>query len=137
MSRFNRVVIDHFTSPRNLGRIAAPDARAFVGNPVCGDQILFTATFDGEVLHEIQFEARGCAASIAVGSVIADSIAGCTVADLEQFAESAVVERIGVLPPEQRHVVQLATDAVHRLATSRRTGILDEPVDDRDGEDDR
>ena len=57
MARFSSTVIDHFTNPRNCARLPDADASAFVGNPVCGDQILLTARVHDDVVREIGFEA--------------------------------------------------------------------------------
>ncbi|MBU3924518.1 iron-sulfur cluster assembly scaffold protein, partial [Patescibacteria group bacterium] len=34
---YSNKVIDHFTHPRNFGKIKNPDAMGEAGNPVCGD----------------------------------------------------------------------------------------------------
>ena len=36
---YNETLIDHFTHPRNVGKIENPDAMAVVGDPTCGDFI--------------------------------------------------------------------------------------------------
>lgn len=37
VSRFSPTMVDHFTNPRNSGRVEQADVYAFIGNPVCGD----------------------------------------------------------------------------------------------------
>ena len=126
MGRFSATVVDHFSSPRNLGRVPNPDAQAFVGSPVCGDQILLTAVFDGDRITDVHFEARGCAPSLAVGSLLTTVLPGLDVDGCEALTAEDVVRLLDGLAPEQRHVADLGAEVAHRLAHSRRTGSLDE-----------
>lgn len=126
MGRFSATVVDHFSSPRNLGRVPDPDAQAFVGSPVCGDQILLTASFDGDLVSQVSFEARGCAPSLAVGSLLTTILPGLDVDGCESLTTAEVVRLLDGLAPEQRHVADLGAEVAHRLAHSRRTGTLDE-----------
>ena len=36
---YNKVVMDHFRNPRNVGTIEDPDGVGEVGNPLCGDMM--------------------------------------------------------------------------------------------------
>ncbi|TET13506.1 MAG: iron-sulfur cluster assembly scaffold protein [Dehalococcoidia bacterium] len=37
---YNRLIVDHFSNPRNVGGIEDPDAEIIIGNPVCGDKVV-------------------------------------------------------------------------------------------------
>jgi nitrogen fixation NifU-like protein len=126
MPRFSAAVIDHFTNPRNCGRVEDPDVAAFVGNPVCGDQILLTARVRGDTVGEVAFEAFGCSASLAVASILTERLAGMPMADIADLDQDRVIDWAGGLAPDQRHVATLGADVAHRLAENYRTGISDE-----------
>lgn len=126
MPRFSAEVIDHFTNPRNCGRLDSPDVAAFVGNPVCGDQILLTARVSDDAVGEVAFEAFGCSASLAVASILTERLPGMSMADLVALSPDRVAEWAGGLAPDQRHVATLGADVAHRLAENRRDGVLDE-----------
>ncbi len=126
MPRFSPAVIDHFTNPRNCGRVDAPDVAAFVGNPVCGDQILLTAHVADDAVSDIAFEAFGCSASLAVASILTERLAGMALADIAALDQDQVADWAGGLAPEQRHVATLGADVAHRLATNHREGIIDD-----------
>lgn len=126
MPRFSACVVDHFTNPRNCGRLDDPDAAAFVGNPVCGDQILLTARLRGDTVTEVTFEAFGCSASLAVASILTERLAGMTLADIDGVDADRVADWAGGLAPDQRHVATLGADVAHRLAGNHRSGILDD-----------
>ena len=126
MARFSPEVIDHFTNPRNCGRLPSADVAAFVGNPVCGDQILLTArTHDGS-LGELGFEAFGCSASLAVASILTEQLRGMPISALTDLDTDAVLRWSGGLSPDQRHVAELGVDVIRRLADNLRTGVSDE-----------
>ena len=126
MPRFSPVIIDHFTNPRNGGELPDADVRAFVGNPVCGDQIQLTAMVVDGVVTDIRFRAFGCSPSLAVASLLTTILGGrplCTAADVD--AES-IATALGGLAPEQRHVAGLAVDVAHRLFTNFESGVSDD-----------
>ena len=131
MPRFSAAVIDHFTNPRNCGRLADPDVAAFVGNPVCGDQILLTARVRAEAVSDIAFEAFGCSASLAVASILTERLTGMQVPDIAGIDGAQVADWAGGLGPDQQHVAVLGADVAHRLAENYRNGVLDDagPVD--------
>ncbi len=126
MPRFSPTVIDHFTNPRNSGRLSGPDASAFVGNPVCGDQILLTAHVAEDSVTEVGFEAFGCSASLAIASILTECLAGMSIPEIADLSEAQIIEWSGGLGPDQRHVATLGTDVAHRLADNYRNGITDD-----------
>ncbi len=122
MARFSPTIVDHFTNPRHCGRLAQADVSAFVGNPVCGDQILLSARTDGATVSEIGFEAFGCSASLAIASILAERLTGMAVEDIRRIEVGDVLCWAGGLSPDQRHVAQLGADVAHRLAAHCRHG---------------
>lgn len=126
MPRFSSIVVDHFSNPRNLGRISQPDAQAFVGNPVCGDQILLSAVFEGDIVSNIKFEARGCAAALATGSLLTELLAGKNVDQCAAITANDLTNSLGGLNPEQAHVVKLGLDVIERFVRSKQLGKLDQ-----------
>ncbi|MFD6195128.1 iron-sulfur cluster assembly scaffold protein [Mycobacteriaceae bacterium NPDC060252] len=127
MPRFSPTVVDHFTNPRNSGRLAQVDVTAFIGNPVCGDQILLTAQIQEEVVSQVGFEAYGCSASLAVASILTERLSGMSVEAIATIEATQVAEWSGGLSPEQQHVAALGADVAQRLANNYRNGI-DEDV---------
>ncbi|MFC0598282.1 iron-sulfur cluster assembly scaffold protein [Streptomyces palmae] len=126
MARYSPTVVDHFTNPRNAGELEDPDVRAFIGNPVCGDQIMLTATVTDGTITEIRFRAHGCAASLATASVLTEAAQGLPITDLEQWDDAYVTSLLGGLGPDQRHVATLGRQVAHRLVRNHREGVDDE-----------
>lgn len=126
MPRFSPTVVDHFTNPRNIGELAGANVRAFVGNPVCGDQILLTAHVRDGVVVDLRFQAFGCSASLAVASLLTTVLKGSAVDRAAALDADEVEELTGGLAPDQRHVAALAADVAHRLAANFRSGVNDD-----------
>lgn len=129
MPRFSATVVDHFTNPRNCGELADADVRAFVGNPVCGDQILLTALVQDDVVTEIAFQAFGCSASLAVASLLTTAIQGVALDDVKSLDATRIEDLAGGLAPDQRHVAALGADVAQRLVDNYRRGINDDGPD--------
>lgn len=126
MPRFSPTVIDHFSTPRNCGRVPGADVSALVGNPVCGDQILLSARTDGARVAQIGFEAFGCSAALAVASILTEHLAGMTVDELDAVDADLILLWSGGLGPEQRHTAVLGADVCRRLAVNARSGANDD-----------
>ncbi|MCB0941797.1 MAG: iron-sulfur cluster assembly scaffold protein [Mycobacterium sp.] len=126
MARFSPTIVDHFTSPRNCGRLPSADVAAFVGNPVCGDQILLTARVDGDAVSDVTFEAFGCSASLAIASILTERLTGLTVPEVAAVTTDQVLQWSGGLSPDQRHVAELGADVAHRLAGNYCNGLSDD-----------
>lgn len=126
MGRFSPTIVDHFTAPRNCGRLPNADVAAFVGNPVCGDQILLTARVDRDAISEVAFEAFGCSASLAMASILTERLTGLSIPEIAAITTEQVLQWSGGLSPDQRHVAELGTDVAHRLAANYRDGVSDE-----------
>jgi nitrogen fixation NifU-like protein len=101
---------------------ALPDAdvTAEATNPCCGDRLRLYARFDGGRVAACTFLAYGCAALIAVGSLLTEAVRGRPVDELAAFDEGRVAELAGGLSPGQRHCAALGRDALHALLTTYR-----------------
>jgi len=104
---YQEVLLDHYRSPRNRGRLAAATGRAEGHNPLCGDRIAVEVEVDGGRLRNVAFEGSGCAISTASASLMTEAIAGLAEDEIaalfEQFRkavtgdESADLEPLGKL----------------------------------------
>jgi nitrogen fixation NifU-like protein len=75
---YREVLLDHYRHPRGRRPLSRPGLSVEGFNPTCGDQIKLAVTLDGETVGEAQVECRGCAISVASGSILAEMIPGKT-----------------------------------------------------------
>lgn len=119
---YSERLLDHFQNPRNVGELPAPAVTAEVSNPACGDILRLSVRFEGDVAVDARYKVRGCTASIAAGSALAEWIPGKTRAALRELGTDFIEERVGGLAPESKHAAVLCVDGlkqVLRIARSR------------------
>jgi nitrogen fixation NifU-like protein len=81
---YRETILDHYQSPRNRGRLLAPDVATQGSNPLCGDEIeLSLAIADGHIV-DVAFQGQGCSISQASASMMTQTIRGKTLAEVEQ-----------------------------------------------------
>jgi nitrogen fixation protein NifU and related proteins len=115
-------VLDHFQEPRNVGELAAPDARVRVENPACGDILELTVKIENGVIAAVRFRAKGCVSAVACGSLLTEMIAGKHLIKAGELHQKDLIRKIGGLPPASGHAAQLAMDALHALLVDATRG---------------
>lgn len=73
---YREVILDHFSSPRNVGELPGADIQAAGTNPLCGDEITFALKLNGSRIEQIRFKGKGCAISQAAGSMLTEQLRG-------------------------------------------------------------
>jgi len=113
MPVYSEKVMDHFMHPRNVGEIADADGVGTVGNPVCGDMMVFYIKVADGRLSDIKFKTFGCGAAIAVSSMVSELAKGKTLEEAKQITNRMVAEELDGLPSNKMHCSNLGADALH------------------------
>ena len=106
-------VVDHYTNPRNVGKIENASGIGEVGNPVCGDIMKMFIKVEDNVIKDVKFKTFGCGAAIATSSISTEMIKGKTIEEALKLKNSDVVEALDGLPPVKIHCSLLAEEAIH------------------------
>ena len=108
-------VMEHFANPRNVGELDTPDGVGEVGNPTCGDMMVFHIKVNPEtdIIEEIKYKTFGCGAAIAVSSMVSEMAKGKTVDEALEITNNMVAEELGGLPAQKMHCSNLGADALH------------------------
>lgn len=111
---YSEKVMDHFTHPRNLGKMDDADGVGEVGNAKCGDimQMFLKINDETGVIEDVKFKTFGCGAAVATSSMATEMIKGRTVDEALKLSNAAVVEALEGLPPQKIHCSVLAEEAV-------------------------
>ena len=96
---YSKIVMDHFKNPRNQGRMENPDGVGKVGNPTCGDVLWFYIKVKDGIIEDVKWETYGCAAAIAVSSIVSEMIKGKKIGDVLKIKNRDVLKGLGNLPP--------------------------------------
>ena len=92
---YREILLDHYRSPRNRGRLDTPTASADGANPLCGDQITLDIVLDDDGnVADVAFEGTGCSISQASSSMMTGYVkgrpAGEALAGVEAFQRMMV-----------------------------------------------
>ena len=121
-------VVDHYTNPRNVGKIDDASGVGEVGNPVCGDIMKMFIKVENGIIVDVKFKTFGCGAAIATSSISTEMIKGKTLEEALQLKNTDVVNSLGGLPPVKLHCSVLAEEAIHEAIADyyRKEGKLTE-----------
>ena len=127
-------VMDHFTNPRNVGKLDDADGVGEVGNAKCGDIMRMYIKVDNDIITDVKFNTFGCASAIATSSMATELIKGKTVKEALDLSNKAVVEALDGLPVHKLHCSVLAEQAVRAAVKDYydRNDIAYDPEDFRD-----
>ena len=78
---YREIILDHYQSPRNQGRLPAPDVATQGNNPLCGDDVEVSLAIRDGRIAAVAFQGRGCSISQASASMMTESIKGKTLAE--------------------------------------------------------
>ena len=85
---YKEVILDHYRSPRNKGRVDPHDVALERNNPLCGDEIELFLRFDGGNIDGIGFEGKGCSISQASASMMTEKVEGMDAKEATALAET-------------------------------------------------
>lgn len=105
--------MDHFTNPRNVGKIEDADGVGEVGNAKCGDIMkIYLKVDENQIIEDVKFNTFGCASAIASSSMATELIKGQPISKALELSNKAVVEALDGLPPVKVHCSVLAEEAI-------------------------
>ena len=109
---YSEKVMDHFSNPRNVGKMEDPDGVGTVGNPVCGDVMKLYIKVKDDRIDDAKFQTFGCGAAIATSSMVTELVKGKTLEDAVSLSNKEVADALDGLPPLKMHCSMLAEDAL-------------------------
>lgn len=113
---YSAIFLEHYRRPRNLGELDKADGVALVHEPTCGDVLRLAVRLEEGRVVEARFKAYGCAAAIAVGSVLTVLLIGREVGEVAAIRDEEVLGALDGLPASRLHVVALAREAARAVA---------------------
>lgn len=112
MALYSEKVMDHFTNPRNVGKLDDADGIGEVGNAKCGDIMkIYIKVRDG-IIADVKFNTFGCGSAIASSSMATEMIKGKPLSQALELTNKAVAEALDGLPAHKLHCSVLAEEAI-------------------------
>ena len=86
---YREVILEHYHAPHGKQPLARTDVAAEGMNPLCGDELDLTIQLgdDGRI-EGLHVDGRGCAISVASGSILFDLVQGRTTAEARRVLEA-------------------------------------------------
>lgn len=134
---YTKTVMNHFTSPRNVGVIEGADGVGEVGNPLCGDMMSIYLKIEDETIKDIKFQTFGCGAAIAVSSMLTELAKGKSLEEAKKITNKDVAEALEGLPKNKLHCSNLGADALQMAIKDYEKRLPGEVVQDPDTKSER
>jgi nitrogen fixation NifU-like protein len=112
MALYSEKVMDHFTNPRNVGKIDDADGIGEVGNAKCGDIMKIYLKIENDIIVDVKFNTFGCGSAIASSSMATELIKGKPLSQALELTNKAVAEALDGLPAYKMHCSVLAEEAI-------------------------
>ncbi len=127
--RYKPQVIEHLVRPRNVGECTHPSGVGESGDSACGDVARFSVRIEDNNLVDVRYKVYGCAACIAAGSALAESVQGRTLLGAAGFSKEDLVQALGgPLPSGKEHALTLVLDALHKAFEDHLDGAAGESL---------
>lgn len=103
---FSERVIEEYNNPKNIGKMAQPDAFATLTG-WCGDTMEIYLKMDHDIIEDISFMTDGCGATIACGSILTSMVKGKSVEEAKAITDDDLITALDGLPEENLHCAHL------------------------------
>ena len=109
---YNEKVLNEFFNPQNVGVIKGASGKGKVVSPVDKEIVKLYIMVDGGKVVESSFQAFGCTATIACGSVASRLVLNKTIEEIQNITESDIERELDGLPENKKHSAKLAEDVI-------------------------
>lgn len=106
-------LVEHFTKPKNFGRMNDPDGGAIVRGQ-CGDTMEMYIIIEEEKISNVLFYTDGCGITAACGSLITELAKGQTIKNALRISPADVIEKFGDSLESSFHCAILAVITLHK-----------------------
>ena len=86
---YREIILDHYKAPRGKKPLDDKNIKSNGHNPSCGDELTMELKVDNEnCVQDIHVNCKGCAISVASGSMLAEHIKGKPLSEVKKISET-------------------------------------------------
>ncbi|HVW66405.1 MAG TPA: SUF system NifU family Fe-S cluster assembly protein [Candidatus Peribacteraceae bacterium] len=113
MDLYADIILDHYRAPRHKGELANVSVTHTEKNLSCGDEVTLQLKIADDGVAELAWTGEGCAISQAGMSMLAEEIAGKSLAEIDALTPADIRTMLGV--PVGHRRVKCALLSLHTL----------------------
>lgn len=112
---FNDIIVSNFSDPTYAAEVDEQAAAIELGNPVCGDRIRVQFEVADHSIHNVRYQAWGCATSLATGNIFCAQIDGKSMDTIERITSADMQQMLGEIEPSQHHCLEMLKSLFNQL----------------------
>ena len=115
---YREAILEVIADPQNEGIIQRPDLEARLDNPLCGDEVHFQVKLKNGVVKEARHNGKGCAISQASADLLAQSIEGKRLTQIQKLETNDILKLLGISPtPARMNCALLSLETLKKSLT--------------------
>lgn len=112
---YTEKVKEHFLNPKNY--LKDDDKFGYngigkVGNPKCGDEMIFMIRVENDIIVDCRWKCFGCAVAIAVTSILSEMVKGMKLDDAMKIIPQDIIKELEDVPKVKVHCSVLGDQAL-------------------------
>ncbi|MBS3171092.1 SUF system NifU family Fe-S cluster assembly protein [Candidatus Woesearchaeota archaeon] len=119
-------IIDHYTHPRNFGKLEKFDVQHREFNPLCGDETTIEIKVENNIIKDIKFHGKGCAISMAAASMLLSELKGKPIENIKNISKEHVFDLLSIsISPVRVKCALLCLETVRTAVKIYEGGIVE------------